>query len=185
MPERARDPRLATWAKRALIWICVAVGLVGLGFLGAAFLPRWWAHLIGNQVNGSIVAGVALGLFYGFVFTLLPFLMLRFAFSKRRTLKAWAIMLGVAVLLAVPNLLTLGVVLGSGHAAHAGERTFDVEAPAYRGASLAGAILAVLAFGLLTYLISERGRTRRELMRLRSEQRAAKKTQSGPPTEAK
>jgi len=178
MPEQARDPRLEIWAKRALIWICAAVGLIALGFLGAAFLPRWWAHLVGDQVNGSIVAGVALGLFYGFVFTVLPLLMLRFAFSKRRRLKTWGIMFAVAILLAAPNLLTLGVVLGSGHAAHAGERTFDVEAPAYRGASLAGAILAVVAFGLLTYLISERGRTRRELLRLRSERRAAQKASS-------
>jgi hypothetical protein len=166
---------LQIWAKRTLIWICAAIGLIGLGFVGAAFLPRWWAHLVGDQVNGSIVAGVALGLFYGFVFTLLPLLMLRFAFSKRRTLKAWGIMFAIALLLASPNLLTLGVVLGSGHAAHAGERTLDVEAPAYRGASLAGAIVAVLAFALLTFLISERGRTRRELMRLRSERRAAQK----------
>jgi hypothetical protein len=171
MPTRGRDPRFELWARRLLVAICAIVALIGLGFVGAAFLPRWWAHLIGDQVNGSIVAGVALGLFYGFLFSALPLAMLRFAVAKRRPLKSWAIMLGIAVLLALPNLLTLGIVVGSGNAAHAGRRTLDVDAPAFRGASLAVVILAVIAFGLLVYLVSARSRARRELSRLRAQQR--------------
>ena len=166
------DPRLQLWAKRLLIVIVSLVCLIGLGLLGAAFLPRWWAHRIGGQVNGSISVGVALGLFYGFVFTALPLAVLRYAFGKRRPLKIWAFTVLIAIVLALPNLLTLGIVLGSGNAAHAGERTLDVEAPAYRGAALAGVLSAVAAFGLLAYLVSARGRARRELARLRAEQRA-------------
>jgi hypothetical protein len=168
------NPRLELWAKRALIIIVSVVCVIGLGLLGAAFLPRWWAHRIGGQVNGSIAVGVALGLFYGFVFTALPVAVLRYTFARRRSLKVWGSTVLIAIVLALPNLLTLGIVLGRGHAAHAGERTLDVEAPAYRGAALAGVLIAVAAFGLFTYLVSARGRARRELLRLRAEKRAAK-----------
>jgi MFS family permease len=162
-----------------LIAICAVVLLIGVGFLGAAFLPRWWAHRVGDQANGSIGAGVALGLFYGFVFTALPLAVLRFAFDRRRAWTTWGILFAIAILFAVPNLLTLGIVLGSGNASHAGERTLDVEAPAYRSAALAGAILALLAFALLEYLLIARRRSHRELARLREELKASK--QESPP----
>jgi len=177
---RVGPPRREVWAKRALVGICAVVLLIGLGFLGAAFLPRWWAHRVGDQVNGSIGGGVALGLFYGFVFTALPLGMLRYAFHKRRPWKTWGIQFLVAVVLAFPNLLTLGIVLGSGNAAHAGERTLDVEAPAFRSASLAGAVLAVVAAVLLQYLLASRRRTHQELTRLREELKAHKQ-QTPPP----
>jgi len=168
------------WAKHVLVAIFAVVFLIGAGFLGAAFLPRWWSHRVGDQVNGSIGAGVALGLFYGFVFTALPLAVLLFAFTKRRAWKTWGILFVIAILLAVPNLLTLGVVLGRGNAAHAGDRTLDVEAPAYRGASLAGAILAILAFALFVYLLATRVRARHELTRLREELREHK--EHSPPS---
>jgi len=167
------------WAKRLLVAICAVIFLIGAAFIGAAFVPRWWSHLIGDQVNGSIGAGVAIGLFYGFVFTALPLAVLRYAFDKRRPWRTWATLFAVAVLCAVPNLLTLGIVIGNGNAAHAGERTLDVEAPAFRSASLAGAILALLAFALLQYLIVARRRSHHELARLREELRA--REQASPP----
>jgi MFS family permease len=170
------------WAKRLLVAICAIVFLIGVGFLGAAFLPRWWAHRVGGQVNGSIGAGVALGLFYGFVFTAIPLAVLRYAFDKRRAWSTWGILFAIAILFAVPNLLTLGVVLGSGNASHAGERTLDVEAPAYRSAALAGAILALLAFALLHYLLVARRRSRREVERLREELKASKQESASAPS---
>ena len=172
-------PRREVWAKRLLIGICSVVVLIGAGFLGAAFLPRWWSHRIGDQVDGSIGGGVALGLFYGFVFTAIPLAVLYFAFSRRRPWKTWGILFAVAILFAVPNLLTLGIVLGSGNAAHAGERTLDVEAPAFRSSSLAGAVLALLAFGLLLYLLRARRHANDELARLRRELKELK--QAPPP----
>lgn len=168
------------WAKRVLITICVIVFLIGAGFLGAAFFPRWWSHRIGDQVSGSIGGGVALGLFYGFVFTVLPLAVLRQAFHKRRPWKTWGILFLAAIVVALPNLLTLGIVLGSGNAAHAGERTLDVEAPAFRSSSLAGAVLALIAFALLLYLLGARRRAHRELDRLRAELKAHQQ-QTTPP----
>lgn len=168
--------RRRVWAKRALIVIVSAIALVCAGLLGASFLPRWWAHRVGDQANGSFTGGILIGLFYGFVFVALPLAMLRFAFRKRRPWKTWAWMFGVAVLLALPNLLTLGVVLGSGGAAHAGERTLDVDAPGFRGASLGGAIAAVVAFLLWEYLRYSRRRAREQVQQLRAELKAREQT---------
>ena len=57
------------WSHRLKVWggITVAV-LLGL-LIGAAFIPRWWAHRVGDQANESFTGGIMLGLFYGFVFT--------------------------------------------------------------------------------------------------------------------
>ena len=75
------------------------------------------------------------GLFYGFVFTVLPIALIVWGIRKRRSVRAWLFIVGGAVLFALPNLFTLGIVLGRNGAAHAGERTLDVEAPGFRGAS--------------------------------------------------
>src|SRR5262249_55361837 len=120
------EPRGRVWAKRALIGLGIIGFLIVAGFLGAAYIPRWWSHRIGDQVNGGTATGILIGFFYGFVFTALPLLTLWRGLRKRRTWKAWAGWVGAAIVLALPNLFTLGIVLGSGHAAHAGERTLDV-----------------------------------------------------------
>ena len=69
----------------------------------------------------------------------------------------------LAIVLAGPNLLTLGIVIGSGKAAHAGERTLDVDGPGFRGATLAGAIGAAFAVAAVEYLLASRRWTRRKL----------------------
>jgi hypothetical protein len=66
---RPLDPN---WSRRVVVALVVVGALTLLGLIGAAFLPRWWAQRIGDQVGGSITTGTSLGLFYGFVFTLLP-----------------------------------------------------------------------------------------------------------------
>jgi MFS family permease len=183
MSSAAHHERAPKWAKRALIVIVAVVALIGLGLLGASFLPRWWSHRVADQANGSFTGGILLGIFYGFVFTILPLAMLRFTFHKRRTWKTWGWMFCVAVLLAAPNLLTLGIVLGSGKGAHAGDRTLDVDAPGFRGASLGGAIAAAVAFALWEYLRYSRRHARDEVRELRAELKAceeAAKTQPPP-----
>jgi hypothetical protein len=131
-----------------------------LGLIASATIPRWWAQRIGDQVEGSIVAGTLVGLFYGFVFTVLPLLVLAVVLRWRRTWRALVMALAFAILLAIPNLLTLGIVLGTGNAAHAGDRILDVEAPAFRGASLAGALVAAGLVVFVGYLIVSRDRAR-------------------------
>ena len=144
------------------------VVLAVLAWIGAAFIPRWWSQRVGDQVDGSIPAGITLGLVYGFLFTVLPLLVLLWAITRRRSWKAYAAVAVVAVLLAAPNLFTLGIVVGTGNAAHAAERTLDVRAPGFRGATLAGAILATLALLGVKYLLVSRRRAHDELERARA-----------------
>jgi len=156
--------------KKWLTWAAVGIVLLLIGaWIGAAFIPRWWSQRIGSQVDGSIPAGITLGLVYGFLFTVLPLLVLLWGFRRRRSWKTWLVFVGAAIVLALPNLFTLGIVVGTGNAAHAGDRTLDVEAPGFRGGTLTGAIAAGLALLGVWYLLGSRRRARREVERLRGE----------------
>jgi hypothetical protein len=154
----------------------VVGGIALIAFIGAAFVPRWWAHRIGGQANESFAGGIMLGLFYGFVFTALPILLIVWGIRRRRSARAWLFIVGGAVLLALPNLFTLGIVFGRNSAAHAGDRTLDVEAPGFRGASLGGALVALAAVGFLVYLLRSRRHAReaekraKDALRARDEQ---------------
>ena len=178
---RLSESRLRVWAKRALVVLLVVGFLILAGFLGAAFIPRWWAHRIGDQVNDSIATGIIIGLFYGFVFTAAPLLVLFWTFARRRELKWWVTGFVIAIVLALPNLFTLGIVLGGGNAAHAGERTLDVEAPGFRGASLGGAIAAIVLVALWEYIRISGRLHRRKLRRLEQRLREQERAAAAPP----
>ena len=156
MTERAEVNSRRDWGRRAL-WIGgILVVVVLAGVVASATVPRWWAHRVGDQVDGSITQGTLLGLFYGFVFTFVPIVVLLLILGWRRTTRTVVVAVVLALVLALPNLMTLGIVLGRGNAAHAGDRVLDVEAPAFRGGTLAGAILAVLLVGFVGYLVVSR-----------------------------
>jgi hypothetical protein len=162
--EASSDP---DWRRRGL-WIGgILVVLLLVGLIGSATVPRWWAHRVGDQVGGSITQGTLLGLFYGFVFTFLPIVVLLLVLRWRRTTRTVIVAFVLAVFLALPNLMTLSIVVGRGNAAHAGDRVLDVEAPAFRGGTLAGAILAVLLVGFVAYLIASRRRAHESARRAR------------------
>jgi glucan phosphoethanolaminetransferase (alkaline phosphatase superfamily) len=153
------EPR-TSWGRRAF-WAGVVLVLVLLGgLIASATVPRWWAQRVGDQVDGSITQGTLLGLFYGFVFTLLPLAVLVLILRWRSSWRWVLFAVVLAATLALPNLMTLGIVLGRGNAAHAGDRILDVEAPAFRGGTLAGALLAALLIAFVAYLIVSRGRAR-------------------------
>ena len=76
----------------------------------------------------------------------------------RRTWKTIAAALAIGIVLALPNLMTLSIVIGRGNAAHAGDRILDVEAPAFRGGTLAGAVVAGLLVAFIAYLLVSRNR---------------------------
>ena len=155
------DPTPESHWQRKLVATAVGVGVALLLVLVAsATIPRWWAQRIGDQADGSIVSGTLVGLFYGFVFTLLPLLVVAAVLIWKPTWRAIVMALVFALLLAIPNLFTLGIVLGVGNAAHAGDRILDVEAPAFRGASLAGALIAVALVALVWYLVASRRKAR-------------------------
>ena len=160
------------WSRRLLIGAIVIVAIALFAFLAAVFVPRWWSHLVGRQIDGSMTVGVALGLFYGFVFTLLPLLVVRWGFHMRRRWKVWAAFAVATVIVAAPNLMTLGIVIGNGGAAHAAERTLDVESPGFRNSSLAGVIAAVVFLIVVKYLFYSRHRAQQRLARFRAQKDA-------------
>ena len=171
-PSEPPEPHVGgRWVSRVMMTAILLLAALILFFIGAAFLPRWWSHRVGDQVGQSTSSGIGLGLFYGTVFTLLPLLVLWFGFRKRRSAKVWLVMAIAAAVLAAPNLLTLGIVIGTGNAAHAGERTLDVEAPYFRASTLIGTIGAAAVVGALWLILFRRRRNKRTMKRLRDELR--------------
>lgn len=155
------------WVKR-LVAVLVGVAVVYLlALVAGAFFPRWWAQRVADQVNGDLTSGILWGLFYGFVFTVVPLLVVT---QLRRGFFNWTwrgILLVVAVLLAAPNWFTLSIVVGSGNAAHAGERILDVDAPGFRIATAIGAVGAVVIVVLLTFTGVLAKRRRRQVKDLK------------------
>jgi hypothetical protein len=182
--QEAHGTRRPRWVRQLLITVGLALLVVVGVFLGAAFLPRWWAHRVGAQSSGNFTAGIALGLTYGFVFTVVPLAVVWWAVRKRRSFRVWAMLLAAAIVLALPNLLTFGIVVGTGDAAHAGERTLDVDAPGFRNATLAGVIAAALLFVVGGYLLRSRRRTKEQLRSMRDELESREEVTAGAAEDA-
>jgi hypothetical protein len=180
LERKIRDqPDIApgAWVKR-LVLAVVLLAAAYVGFrVSAAFFPRWWAHRVGDQVNDSLTKGTSWGLFYGFVFTFVPLLLL---FQIRRRFFSWTwrlVVVVVALLLAAPNWLTLSVVAGNSKAAHAGERIFDVEAPGFRAGTLIGVIVGAVLALVITAASMQMKRRKNEVKRLRGERDELKRAQ--------
>lgn len=170
-PTEPRDEGLPG-PRPLTVVLLLALGVATL-LVASAFLPRWWSHRIADQANGSFSSGIGLGLFYGFTFTLLALVLLWFGLRRLSSWKGRIVLLAVALLVASPNLLTLGVVVGGGGGAHAGERTLDVEAPGFRASSLIGAVAAAAAVVAAWLLFRSRRRAKEEAKALRAERDAA------------
>ena len=172
-PPLAEPVTEANWPLRLVLLVALLL-VVGASYLfGVTVVPRWWAHRVGRIVDGSLAAGTFYGLFLGFVFTLTPLVVARQALRRRMRRGLRLAVLALALVAAAPNLMTLAIVLGSGDAAHAGERTLDVDGPGFRAGSAWGAgIAVVLALGLFAWTWKWR-RDRRQLRSLKSEKRAA------------
>lgn len=173
-------PRATVWRNRALGLLAVIIVLVVAYFVLSAFIPRWWAQRIaGMSGHGSFAQGIWSGLAIGFLCTLIPLLLLLGAVRVWRT-RAGKFAAGAAAVLALivalPNLMTLTIVLGGNSAAHAGERVLDVDAPGFRGASLVGAIVAAAIFVVLFVLLL------RKQWRARSARRAEAGMVTAPDT---
>lgn len=177
----AKQPKPATPEQRErrrtiIRWVVFigagAILTVLLYFLLSAFIPRWWAQVVGRQAGGRISSGILLGLSYGFVFTLLPLVVLAQALHRSFSWRARTIIVLVAAALTAPNLMTLGISIGNSPAAHAGERTLDVTAPGFRQASLWGVILGALtgAVVIAFLLLWERRGQELKLLRARLDQ---------------
>ncbi|MGW6729785.1 permease [Nocardia sp. NPDC055029] len=160
-----QKPTATVWRNRATVTVATAAVLVIAYFILSSFIPRWWAQRLASLVHGSFSQGIWWGLVYGLVFTLVPLLLLLLA-VRMWNRKGGKFIAGAAVIIALlgalPNLMTLTIVLGGNNAAHAGQRILDVDAPAFRGACLVGAVVAAVIFLLVLALMGKRGLTRRK-----------------------
>ncbi|MBW4095561.1 MAG: hypothetical protein HIU81_09395 [Acidobacteria bacterium] len=132
----------------------------------AATIPVVWADTIGNQVNGQLGAGIPVGMFYGFVFSFVPVLVAWQARYKRMHLVVRIIVLAVAVILTVPNLLTLAILNGTSQDAAKAASILTNRATWFGGWSVSfmivGVVLAVLVM-VLSSIWRSRGRKIRSI----------------------
>lgn len=154
----------ARWRGRVIGVIALLLALVAVYFALSAFIPRWWAQRIADMSgHGSFTKGIGTGLTLGVLCTGIPLLLVLWAFLMRgrRGGKFFAgVLTLLAVIIAVPNLMTLTIVLGTSNSAHAGERVLDVEAPGFRGATAIGAIIALLVVLAVSFFVVRNWRRR-------------------------
>jgi hypothetical protein len=135
-------------AGKVVNWLVLLLVLAAAGFAiyvtAAAFVPRWWAQQVADQVGKSQVRGIVFGLGVGSVFTFVPLLV--WAQVRRKFFNwVWRIIVSLfALALAAPNWLTLSVLIGASPAAVDGRGILRASAPGFRNGSAAGAILGLL-----------------------------------------
>lgn len=150
---RGRD-----WKRKAVTITLLLIALVLVYLAATAYIPRWWSQRIGGAVDGTMSTGTLLGVCFGLVFTIVPLGLLWVTMRRPMRWKTRLLWVLLAVVLAAPNLMTLGVAVGGGSGAHAGQRTMDVQAPMFRGATAIGALSAAAVFVVLVIVYRRRGR---------------------------
>lgn len=133
-----------TWIRRVVVVLVLAVVAFILWRIFATAVPRSWAQHMARQVDSKMTRGIFWGLFYGFMCSFIPVLV---AWQARRHFLNWVWKLVVVVLalvLAAPNLLTLGISLGDNSASDAAWLKLTTDAPGFQWSSLFGAIAGVV-----------------------------------------
>lgn len=159
-----------------------ALVLLAIAFMvGRSFMPVWWATRVTQQTQGSLSGGLLLGLSYGFIFTFVPLLIGWQARYKKVTWPWKSVILGLAVLTALPNLLTLGIYLNSSGAALKAQMMVDTSATWFPSWTLGGAIAGLVLFlGIAVFWHMWRSRGRK----MKAMQQEAK-TRSAPTAPAR
>jgi hypothetical protein len=148
--------------RKLLVVVLVGGVLVAAWVFVVSVLPRWWSHQVGDQVGGDLTTGGVVGFTYGFLATVLPLLVIAVVWRfGRRSAWAWLIGGALALLFAAPNLVTLGITIGQGSAAHAADRTLDVEAPWFRGGMVVGVAVALALAVFVWYVLASRSHARK------------------------
>lgn len=158
------------WLRHLVVLLVLTVALLLGWLLAVTLVPRWWAQWLGDRIDGRITVGTGYGLTFGFLCTFVPLVIARQALRDL----AWKLRAGilvVAAVLALPNLMTLGITLGAGNGSHAGDRILDVDGPGFRVASVLGAAAAVILFAAWIGWGVMRSRDRKRVAGLESRDR--------------
>ncbi len=158
--------------QRIIVGLVAIVVVVGSILLAGAIIPRWWSTRISNVVDERITVGTFLGIATGAIFTLLPILMLWLGWRIRKSMRRWLVILLFAVVVASPNLATLGVWTGTGSGAESGRRKLDQFAPGFQGGTLFGVILGVVMAMIVMYLSFSRRRNKQTARDLKAQIKA-------------
>ncbi|MGO4385188.1 hypothetical protein [Specibacter sp. RAF43] len=111
-PVGARAPR-SRWQARTIVAAVAALVLIGGYLIASVTVPLFWANAIRDQVGGQLGNSIPLGMFYGFMFSFVPVVVAWPAHHKKLNNWVRLSVLVLAVLLTVPNLLTLAVLYGT------------------------------------------------------------------------
>ncbi|MEZ5379207.1 MAG: hypothetical protein R2733_22100 [Acidimicrobiales bacterium] len=158
--------------RRLVIGLISLVALALLVMLTGAIVPRWWATRIGNIVDKRLTVGSFVGIAVGGLFTLVPLLILWIGWRVRKTFRRWLIVLALAIIVAFPNLATLGIWTGTGSGADIARRDLGTEAPGFLGGTLFGVILGAVTALVLMYLSFSRRRNKQLARDLKAQIRA-------------
>lgn len=109
----AAKKKMPPWLLRTIVGSAAAAVLVVAYLIASVTVPLAWATSIRDQTGGKLGNAVPLGMFYGFVFSFVPVAVGWQGHHKRLNKWLRIVVLGLAVLLTVPNLLTLGVLYGT------------------------------------------------------------------------
>jgi hypothetical protein len=158
------------WMRNATVWVGAALSIGLLVLLGVAVLPDWWAAVVGGWVDGDQTRGVLLGLVLGVVFTLLPLALGLLAMRSGLSTRARLALIASAVLLLLPNVLTVAIALSSSDA----RAVIAIDAPGLRGATVVGIGVTLLVVAAVLLGRSRSRRTRREVTQ--AQERAARRS---------
>ncbi len=169
------------WLRRVTVALGVLVVLVLLGVVGSIVLPGWWAGVVTGWVQGISSAGILAGLVCGVVFTALPAGIIAVAVRSRWQWRTRLIVAAAGALLALPNVLTLMIDVGRTSSAYDARLDMIIGAPSFTGATLAGAIVALV--GVVGGVLGWRWlrRSRAELRKARDEGRPPSTGGDGAP----
>ncbi|QXQ11459.1 hypothetical protein [Paeniglutamicibacter sp. Y32M11] len=179
--DTQREDSSPRWGLRIGLGVAAIIILAIVYLVVLLFLPVWWATRVSNQTQGSVTSGIILGLTYGFVFTFVPLLI---AWQARYKKVSWpwkAVIVVLAIIVAIPNLLTLSIYANSSGAAAKARSMIDISATWFPSWTMGGAAAALILFvGIAAFwhLWRARGKKMKSLKTEMKSQAAARAAES-------
>lgn len=176
------------WLRRAIIAAVIVAVFIAAYFALAAYLPRKWADMLVGWVgtDGGTLKGTVFGLGIGFICAGLPLLLLWFAAKRAASHPKIATVLGlIAVVAAVPNLMTLAVAIGTGSGANYARTKLDQNAAGFRWSTLIGVIIGVVAAIAFAVFLEIQRRKRAKKKQQKAVEKEAKAAQKQAEKDAK
>ncbi|MGO3325585.1 permease [Gordonia sp. (in: high G+C Gram-positive bacteria)] len=185
LPDVPPEPVAETTASKSSRWSLPTLStknkvILGIGtviivviayFILQRLLPDWWGTRMGTRIDRSLTSGTLWGLFYGILGSAVPLMLgLLAVFSIGKTSKnvgSWLMGI-VALLLLIPNLLTLAVTIGGGQGAKAGRLQLDLLGPGFRGATLIGVIVGIVIGVAVDFYLLGRRRAKRKALAVKA-----------------